>query len=288
MDEDTNEMIVKAFSTDVSVDEGERAVTAIISTNAVDRDGEVLIPQGLNSKDYERNPVVFFNHSYADYFLDDVGAKLPVGKCVALTRKDDSIIAKTVFATRPDGYPADKEWLPDTLFSLYQQGVMNAFSVGFIPTEMRPATDKDVEKFGAGCRRVYSKWKMHEYSVVPLPANQEAITLAVSKGLIKADVAKRLFESGLVKQSETSNADLSQAIFAKQIESAKTIIDAIDETKAIVSEIAKAVSPPEPKRHAFNIPPRDPKPAPKIDYTKAVESAALTTIAKARGRVYFV
>lgn len=274
MDEDTNEMIVKAFSTDVTVDEGERAVTAIISTNAVDRDGEVLIPQGMYAKDYEKNPVVFFNHSYADYFLDDVGAKLPVGKCVALTRKDDSIIAKTVFATRPDGYPAEKEWLPDTLFSLYQQGVMNAFSVGFIPTEMRPATDKDVEKFGAGCRRVYSKWKMHEYSVVPLPANQEAITLAVSKGLIKADVAKRLFESGLVKANEARTETIAKAVDTA-IESGVVAIPA-------------PIESPQPKRHAFNIPSRDPKPSPKIDHAKAVESAALTTIAKARGRVYFV
>lgn len=276
MNEDTNEMIVKAFSTDVSVDEGERAVTAIISTNAVDRDGEVLIPQGLNSRDYEKNPVVFFNHSYADYFTDDVGVKLPIGKCVALTRKDDSIIAKTVFATRPDGYPADKEWLPDTLFSLYQQGVMNAFSVGFIPTEMRPATDKDVEKFGAGCRRVYSKWKIHEYSVVPLPANQEAITLAVSKGLIKADVAKRLFESGVMTIND------ARAALAK---SDSTM------TQSSVVEILPPTPPveiPQPKRHAFNVPPRDPKPAPKIDHAKAVKSAALTTIAKARGRVYFV
>ena len=95
------ETIIKAFSADVSVNEGERAVTAKISTIAVDRDGEVLIPRGCDVKDFEKNPIVYLAH---DYFT------LPVGKCVAIKRTDDEIIAKTVFASRPPDHPAGEEW----------------------------------------------------------------------------------------------------------------------------------------------------------------------------------
>src|SRR5438477_13005023 len=78
---------VKAFSSDVRVVEGERAVSATITTTAVDRDHEVLIPQGCNSKDFQSNPVIFYNHAYADFFGGGgTKEKLPVGQCVALKR----------------------------------------------------------------------------------------------------------------------------------------------------------------------------------------------------------
>lgn len=181
---ETPEMIHKAFSADVSVGEGDRSVTAKISTAAVDRDGEVLVPMGCNTKDFEKNPVVFLNHNYFD---------LPVGKCVAIKRTDEAIVAKTVFAERPADYPADKEWVPDTLLSLFKQGVVKGFSVGFTPIEVRPATEKDAAKYGKGVNRVFGKWNMLEYSVAPLPANQEAVATAVSKGMLSKESAKGLF-----------------------------------------------------------------------------------------------
>jgi HK97 family phage prohead protease len=173
--------ITKAFPSDIKVSEGERAVTAVISTAAVDRDGEVLIPQGCNSKDFEKNPCVFLGHNYYS---------LPVGKVVSIKRDTDKLVAKVVFAERPENHA--NEWVPDTLLSLFQQKVLNGFSVGFIPQEQRPATDRDLEKFGAGCRRVFSKWSLLELSVAPLPANQEAVALAVSKGIINQDFANKV------------------------------------------------------------------------------------------------
>src|SRR5262245_54306106 len=104
---------IKAFSSDVTVIDGERAVSAVISTNAVDRDGEVLIPQGMNAKDYQANPVIFFNHNWAAWDCDPKD-KLPVGKCVALAKDADSISFKMVFAERPANHPEGEEWLPDT------------------------------------------------------------------------------------------------------------------------------------------------------------------------------
>lgn len=166
--------IVKAFPTDLKVSEGERSVVARISTSAVDRDGEVLEPKGLFSKNYEKNPIVLFNHN---------SMALPIGKCVSLVRGEKDITAKTVFAERPKDYPPDAEWLPDTVLSLFQQGMLNSFSVGFNPIDMpRSASPKDVEKFGEGVRRVFGKWELLEYSVVTIPANQEAVAVAVSKG----------------------------------------------------------------------------------------------------------
>ncbi len=167
---------------DVTALPGERAVTAVISSTAVDRDGEVLVAQGCNSKDFEANPLCYLNH---DYWT------LPVGKWVALKRHPDRLTAKLVFAERPPTHPADQEWPPDTLFSLYQQGVIRGFSVGFECKESRPATYRDIEKYGEGCRRVISKWTLFEVSCAPLPCNQEALAVAVSKGLLTQSTAKK-------------------------------------------------------------------------------------------------
>lgn len=174
--------IYKVVKPKLTVVDGERAVLAVISAGCMDRDQEVLLPKGCDASDYLKNPVVLMGH--------DAGL-MPIGKCVAIERTDDAVMAKTVFATRPEGH--EGEWLPDTVFSLFQQGVMRAFSVGFMPMEHREPTPKDMERFGGACRRVFSKWKLLEYSVVTIPANQDSVAMAVSKGLLTAERAKTWF-----------------------------------------------------------------------------------------------
>lgn len=53
-------MQVKTLST--KVEEKGGAIIAKLTTDSVDRDGEVLIPQGMNTVDYDKNPVLFYNH----------------------------------------------------------------------------------------------------------------------------------------------------------------------------------------------------------------------------------
>ncbi len=190
------ELTTKAFPSNVKLSPDDaRTVVATISTSAVDREGEVLVPMGMRSKDYESNSIVFYNHSYAD-FCAEAEEKLPIGKVTDIKRTDTEVVAKIRFADRPENYPTDKTWLPDTLFSLYKQGVLNGWSVGFQPLERRPATQRDIEKFGAGCKLVTSKWDLFELSAAPLQCNQEAVTVAVSKGLVKRDIADKIFKPG--------------------------------------------------------------------------------------------
>jgi HK97 family phage prohead protease len=149
-----------------------RTVMARISTTSIDRDGEVLLPSGIDLKDFRKNPVVLLNH--------DQGG-LPVGRAVSVKRSSDGIIAEVQFAERPAGHPSSVEWIPDTVFNLFQQGILKAFSVGFIPKEMREPSDKDFKKFGDDVRNIVSKWSLLEFSVVNVPANQDALVLQVAK-----------------------------------------------------------------------------------------------------------
>ena len=163
----------KAYSNriDMKADEP-RTVIARISTTAVDRDGDVVLPSGLQVQEYRKNPVVLLNHD---------NGSLPIGKALSVKRDKDSVVAKVQFAERPAEHPVTAEWVPDTILSLFKQKVLRAFSVGFMPLDMREANDKDRKKFGEQVRRVITDWNLLEFSVVPVPANQDALAIQVAK-----------------------------------------------------------------------------------------------------------
>lgn len=152
----------------------ERTVTGWISTTTVDRDGEVLLPGGLDASEFNKNPVVLFGHD---------ASRLPVGKAFGITKTPRGVRASVKFASRPPEHPDAAEWVPDTIHHLYREGVLSAFSVGFTVPEggIRDATAKDAERFGDGVRRVITRWAMHEFSIVPVPANPDALATMVSK-----------------------------------------------------------------------------------------------------------
>ena len=158
--------------------------TAKISTTSVDRDGEVLVPQGMDASDYLKNPVVMWNHDYG---------MAPLGRCVDLRRMDHHVEADSEWAGKPGEHTG--EWFPETVAHLVREGIIKGISVGFVPIPggVRSATKGDVAKYGAGVDRVYGKWKLLEYSVVPIPANQDALITSVAKGLITPDECQKIF-----------------------------------------------------------------------------------------------
>lgn len=136
-------------------DLGEGVIEAIVASDSQDRHGEILDLKGLDTSKYMQNPVVLWAHDYS---------QPPIGRTLSLRKSEGKLIAKIQFAINEDSF-AHK------IYKLYKGGFMKAFSIGFIPKEMDENT--------------YTKAEMIEHSSVPVPANPEALALAVSKGLIK-------------------------------------------------------------------------------------------------------
>ncbi len=155
-----------------------RTVVAKISTSAVDLDGEVLLPKGIVLDQYINNPVVFFGH---DHF------EPPVGKNLWIKAAGKNVVAKTQFANTVFG---------NDLHQLYQERIMRGFSVAFPMrgAEWHEPTEKEIARnpAWAKAKRIYTKWTLMEYSAVGLPANPEALAMAVSKGICRPETAKRL------------------------------------------------------------------------------------------------
>lgn len=148
------------------VDESKLVVRAVINTNQPDRANEVVLPNGLrNADEFLRNPVVLWAHQRA---------LPPIGTCSKLEVNADCIIAETTFS-QSSAFAVD-------VFKLYAEGVLRGWSIGFVPRRtMRLAANVALPEGGL----CYSEWDLLEYSAVPIPENPQALTLAVSKGLIK-------------------------------------------------------------------------------------------------------
>jgi hypothetical protein len=150
------------FAPPLAVDAKARTVTAVITSAAPDRAGDIVVPAGLrNAEEFLLNPVVLWAHQRT---------LPPVGICTALDIQPDRVVAVTKFA---EGVP-----LADDVFRLYEQGVLRGWSVGLLPARVRPRQTRT----GRGVR--IDQWDLLEYSAVPVPENPEALTLAVEKGLV--------------------------------------------------------------------------------------------------------
>lgn len=155
----------KLFSTNIKIkaSDEDRTVEFIASKEVVDRDREIIKVKGIDLKNYKKNPVVLFAH-------DKFG--LPVGKTVKITKSKDTLKMKVQFATAEE-YP-----FADTIYRLVKGGYLNAVSIGFMPDYEKIEYDDKKRT------RIFNSIEMFELSVVPVPANQEA--LATGKSIEKA------------------------------------------------------------------------------------------------------
>jgi hypothetical protein len=174
MDGETKQSFGQCKAGDIN--EEERSVIAIISTDAIDRDQEVLVPRGMDADNFQKNPVVPWSHR-AD--------QPPVGKALWVKRGTKRITAKVKFATTER---AEEVW------QLFKGGFLNAFSVGFKPKEGRRPTPDDIKSNPnlADARFLFTKWELLEFSPVTVPANAEALAQAIkSKSITISDDLKQ-------------------------------------------------------------------------------------------------
>ncbi|HEX4794950.1 MAG TPA: hypothetical protein VH370_14210 [Humisphaera sp.] len=157
-----------------TLDAGERTDVSVITTDALDRDGEVVLPAGGDWNSYNR--VVTFAHRYD---------QLPVGSNWWIRARGNALVAKTHYPDRPKDW-GDAPWLPSAILHLMQQPVPTCTgkSIGFLPLNVRAPSSQEIEQRpqirGA---KVIDRWVGIEYAVVPVPCNPEAEMQAVAKGI---------------------------------------------------------------------------------------------------------
>jgi len=124
--------------------EGEVEFT--VSTNALDSQGERIDVAGIDLADFKKNPVVLWGHD---------GFNLPIAKATKIWKEGNKLMSRAKFYLKDEFARKVYDYIVD--------GYLNAVSIGGV-----------VEEWGEDGMTI-SKMKMKEYSVVSIPANQEAV-----------------------------------------------------------------------------------------------------------------
>ena len=142
-----------------------------ISTEGVDRDGDVIMANGWDFDNYLKNPVVLLNHNYNS---------VPIGVTNSIKQQDGNTIVNFSFRE-----PANEHDSINEVRAAWDQGAFRSASVGFNPLEAEPL-DKDNEG-GMFAPMRFTKQELLEWSIVTIPANPDALRRMV-KGAIKTEL----------------------------------------------------------------------------------------------------
>lgn len=133
------------------------AYTFIVSDESVNIYGTILKTQGIETQDFQRNPVMYFNHNR------DKGV---IGRWENLRKDGNTLLADAVFDTKSE--------LGAKVARQVQDGFLRSASVGFEALETETVDDVTI----------ITRSKLREISIVDIPANTNAVKLSLPKNRI--------------------------------------------------------------------------------------------------------
>lgn len=163
------ELVSKSLDLQTSREIGtKREVSFVASTDALDS-YEEIVEQDWDLERFKSNPIVLYGHQ---------SRELPIGKAtrveVVSVNGRRQLETTIEFVSEKANPKAEQVW------QLIKEGVLKAVSVGFLPRNARYEKRDGREVFVLGSP------ELHEVSVVPIPANPEALAKMKAKALAAA------------------------------------------------------------------------------------------------------
>ena len=149
--------LITKFGKAGTLDTENRTVEAVISTDELDRDNEVVVQKGIKYENYLKNPTVLAEHIPA--------ILTQIGEVVSIRQLAKQTTAKIKFAAEGVSETADAVW------RMVEAGLTKALSIGYRVLKASPLPD------GA---RSLDEIELLEVSFVPIPANQSALVKGLS------------------------------------------------------------------------------------------------------------
>ena len=207
----------------------EKAAGAIrITTPSLDRDRDRVMPLGGKLDAYRKNPIVQWGHQYSEPWQT-------IGRTTDINVTSDGI--DVMFELRDPVNAMDPMHIVRQLWS---ERLINTASIGFRPLEAKPNDDGGLD---------FTSWELFEWSLVPIPANRDAVRLmSVGKS-----VKDQFLKAGRVlsKSNETKLREAYAAIGAvlEQLEgsddeksSNNLTVTAVNHTSVEVEQLAAALA----------------------------------------------
>lgn len=224
-----------------SIEKTKRQVTFVASTDAVDSYDEIVEQDWILER-YLANPVVLFGHN---------SRELPIGKAtdVRVVEVDGrKQLECTVQLASVEANP-----LAEQVWNSISEGTLRAMSVGFKPNDGRYEMRNGVEVF------VLSKNELHELSVVPIPANPEALAKMKAKALAAAGNETQTAPAATTETSMLTEKEMQERIAKADAEKAlteKLLANAAEDntaTKAALTAAHGTIKALETDRDAWKV-----------------------------------
>jgi hypothetical protein len=266
---------------ETKADEEARTVKFVITTGAIDRDGDTIKVEGWDVKNWlKAGAPILWGHD---------GSQYPVAAGKALVKSGGALHATAQFP------PAGVSERSDTLFNLIRTiGVPGATSVGFMPKKGKYAWNE--ERGGID----FEEQELLEFSIVSIPSNPEAV-MRMSKDFAKAAASGVDLEPirkalALIEAPEPAIEKAGRRLSAKteaSLKSARTSVDeAAKHLKDVLAEAEEEIEDagksapvlmvvPNPAPPMFLVNPKDVQAAVAAVVSEQVKSA----VNRARGRL---
>lgn len=164
------------------IDEKLMSARAIINTPCEDREGDIIVPKGVHLKNFNKNPVVLWEHGFGEITRPIAKCQHPDGT-LALEVEDDQILATSYFT--------DKSLESLQIFHLIAEGLVRATSVRAVPIK---SSTRKTSNNGVGI--ILEEWELIEWSWGALGVNPDAIARTVQRGTIEGrNIADPLLKS---------------------------------------------------------------------------------------------
>ena len=142
-----------------------RTATFVFSDESIDRYGDVIFARGWDLANFNANPVALFGH-------DSGSVENVIGKAKNVRVDGSRLIGDIEFMG------ADVNPNAEAVYQMVKGGYLKTVSVGFQPIEWELANDKNRPQ-GVN----FKKQELLEISIVPIPANPNALVQAKAAGI---------------------------------------------------------------------------------------------------------
>jgi len=170
------------FATDMfgavkAINKNDRTLVIVGSDETKDRDGDIIMVNGWEMDNFLKNPVFLYAHDHSG---------VPIGSATKVVRRKNP--ARLEFHEK---FPSEGIYpFADMILALFQEKVLNASSVGFIPIkweEMEKDSDDNPTHFWPGRR--FTKQELLELSACAVPSNPSALQVnSLAKSIMSKSV----------------------------------------------------------------------------------------------------
>jgi len=154
----------------------DRVIRFRASDDTLDRMGEVILAEGWDLGEFSVNPVIMQFHDYTSW---------PIGRAVAAGIVGNALMIDAEFD------PPEVDESADLVFRKIKHGSVRTGSVGFQPMEwVTPGTAEAMKKEELfkkypKATRIYTKSKLLEFTICPIPANPNALAASMDAAYAK-------------------------------------------------------------------------------------------------------